>query len=236
MKRNVYLSGELAQKYGDKLVLKANTMQEVFKILDANDSSFKKYLIDCDKKGIGFACQVEKEELDLQGCVLPLTTGDLYISPVPSGSKSGFGKILAAMALAALIIVNPGAAFIAASGSLTTTGLVVANIAVSLAMAGVQQMMAPDPATDEQAPNSYLFNGSQQNIKEGDPIPLLYGELRVPGKPVSFELRNSARSFSSGKVELHEVGSAYEYHGLFEEIMGEDNTVKLQQYDIKDLE
>ena len=222
MKRNVYLSGELAEKYGSKLLLKADTMQDVFKILNANDPSMKQYLLDCEEKGIGFACQVEEEELDIQGCLLPMNSGDIYITPVPAGSKSGFGKILAAIALAALIIVNPGAALYAA-GSLTTTGMVVASLALNLAMAGIQQMMAPDPATDKDGPESYLFNGSQQNVSEGDPIPLLYGELRVPGRPINFELRNTARAYSSGTVERHRVedqGSTT-YMGLYEEILGD---------------
>ena len=84
-------------------------------------------------------------------------------------------------------------------------------------------MMAPDPATDKDGPESYLFNGSQQNVSEGDPIPLLYGELRVPGRPINFELRNTARAYSSGTVERHRVedqGSTT-YMGLYEEILGD---------------
>ena len=47
--------------------------------------------------------------------------------------------------------------------------------------------MAPDPSVDQDSPENYAFNGNAQNIVEGDPIPLLYGELRVPGRPVSVE-------------------------------------------------
>ena len=49
-------------------------------------------------------------------------------------------------------------------------------------------MMAPDPATDGDQESSYLFNGAEQNIIQGDPVPVLYGQLRVPGQPISFEI------------------------------------------------
>lgn len=49
-------------------------------------------------------------------------------------------------------------------------------------------MMAPDPSTDSDQEKSYLFNGAEQNIVSGDPVPLLYGRLRVPGQPISFEV------------------------------------------------
>jgi predicted phage tail protein len=57
-------------------------------------------------------------------------------------------------------------------------------------MMGVAEMMAPDPATDSDQEQSYLFNGSEQNVIEGDPLPLLYGRLRIPGQPVNFEIQN----------------------------------------------
>ena len=57
-------------------------------------------------------------------------------------------------------------------------------------------MMAPDPSVDiQQDPEDYLFQGSGQNLVEGDPVPVLYGQLRIPGRPISFEIKNAARSF-----------------------------------------
>ena len=69
----------------------------------------------------------------------------------------------------------------------TTAGQATAMLAVNLALTGMQQLMAPDPSVDD-GPENYLFNGAGQNIQEGDPVPLLYGELRVPGRPVSVNI------------------------------------------------
>jgi len=76
------------------------------------------------------------------------------------------------------------AAGFAASG---TMGLLAAGLAINLAMTGISEMMAPDPATDGDQESSYMFNGAEQNVIEGDPVPVLYGNLRIPGQPISFD-------------------------------------------------
>ena len=62
-------------------------------------------------------------------------------------------------------------------------------------MQGIAEMMMPDPATDDEAPaeeEGYVFQGSEQSIPEGHPVPILYGELRVPGQPITFNLENTS--------------------------------------------
>ena len=62
-------------------------------------------------------------------------------------------------------------------------------LATNLALSGIQQIMAPDPAVDQDAPTNYLFSGGTGTVVEGDPVPLLYGELRVPGRPIAVDTR-----------------------------------------------
>jgi hypothetical protein len=57
--------------------------------------------------------------------------------------------------------------------------------------------MAPDPSVDSQQDESYLFQGTAQTAVEGDPVPIVYGKLRVPGRPISFEVRNRNQAFIS---------------------------------------
>lgn len=213
MLRNVYLEGELGDKYGHLLQIDAKRPAEVFQCLEANFSDFRKYIVDCHEKDIGFILEVggttiEKEE----ELLLNLQEGDILITPVPAGSKSGAGKIFAAIAIAALFLIPGGQLFATqayaaslagvaagATAGFTTAGLIVASLALNLAMTGIQQLMAPDPSVDSDQDESYLFNGPEQNIVEGDPIPVLYGRLRVPGQPISFEILNrELTEFSSG--------------------------------------
>lgn len=208
MKRKVYLEGELGEKYGKELTLNVNSFAEVFRLLEANYPDIRQYLLDCHEKDIGFMCEIADKPLTTENELLLLySEGDMYISPQPMGSKSAGAKILAALAIAVLIIINPanifyttelvGVASTTATFATTfsTAGLIAAGIAINLALTGIMQLMAPDPATDSLQDESYLFQGSGQTIIEGDPVPVLYGKLRVPGRPISFAIQNASQSF-----------------------------------------
>lgn len=186
MMRKVYLEGALGEKYGSQFDMNVDTFGDAFKLLQANFPDFKQFMVDCDSKNIGFTCQHADSFLDEEDQLLtPVESGDFIISAQPAGSKSGMGKIFAAIAIATLFLIpgGPLAASIAGNAFLTN---VVTGIALNLAIAGFQQLMAPDPSVDEEEPQSYMFNGDQQNTVEGDPVPLLYGELRVPGRMIGF--------------------------------------------------
>lgn len=202
MLRNVYLDGELGDRFGQQLKISANSMADVFKCLAGNYSEFRSYLIDCHEKNIGFMCEVQGKPLnDERELLLNFREGDMFISPQPMGSKSGPGKIIAAL-IAAFVIYTTGFTAgegvktwaVTADGALRAQGALAIMATASLANVGVMQMMMPDPATD-QNDESYLFQGSAHTIVEGDPIPLLYGELRIPGRPVSMVVRNDADYF-----------------------------------------
>lgn len=211
MKRNIYLTGELGEKFGEKFSINCSSYSEALKCINANRLGFFEYLIECDNKGVAFNVEAAGKPLDSEEeLFLPLNEGDISISPIPMGAKSAGAKILGAVLIAAAIIINPSNIFLTggtlfSGGTLTTVGLVSASIAINLALTGIQQLMAPDPATDKESPQSYLFNGSQQSIIEGDPVPVLYGELRVPGSPISFDILN--RAFTKNNVRLDAVGN-----------------------------
>ena len=214
MQRNIYLEGELGSKFGSKLSYNAPTVADVMKLLDVNNEEFRSYLIQAHEKGIGFYIDVAGEEIEYdEELLLPLHEGDITITPVPAGAKGGGGKILAAILLIALVVISAGAAapgaglfgsqtmiagagFLGTSIQLTWLGYATLGLAASLAMSGLAEMMAPDPATDADQQSSYLFNGSEKNVVEGDPVPVLYGKLRIPGQPVSFEISNVSSSYN----------------------------------------
>lgn len=234
MLRNVYLEGELGQRFSPHIKLSFTKPSEIFKALDANYSGYKEYIMEQHEKGVGYHVDVAGNELeDPMELLMEMKKGDVIITPVPAGSKSGPMKILAAVAL---VVVTAGAAAALAPGAVTAAsvaaggipvyttgfmsafgstaafgaslaaaagtvpGLLALGVATNLAMGGITQMMAPDPSTDSDQEESYLFNGSEQNIVSGDPIPILYGRLRVPGQPISFETSSdfSRTNYSGG--------------------------------------
>ena len=212
MERKIYLEGELGAKFGKEYTMSVNSFSEVVRCLECNFPDFRQYLTSCEENNIGFVCEVEgtplKSETEL---FLEYREGDMIITPLPMGSKTGGGKILAALAITALIIMNPAGAFSTTTevltgvgpggvtfGTATTlkgAGLVAASLAVNLAMTGIQQLMAPDPGVDNDQDESYLFQGTGQTLIEGDPVPVLYGKLRVPGRPISLQQRNERSNY-----------------------------------------
>ena len=190
MLRKLYLGGDMGEKYGKVAEVKATTVREVIQYLDANHSGLKKYLLDKHDKNIGFTIKIADEYVeDDRELLLPLDKGDIIITPVPVGSGGLIKTILGAI-LVILAFTPFGAPF---ASYLIPAGL-------GLMAMGLAELMAPDPATDNQEENKegYLFQGSEQSIPEGNPVPVLYGELRVPGQAVSFNLRNSSEGFLSG--------------------------------------
>jgi len=195
MLRKIYLEGEIADKFGHEFEMNVSSFKEALQCLDLNCPEFRQYLIECHEKGIGFTCFVDDEPIDQdKKLLLQYPKGSFTIQAVPAGSKGGIGKIIAAIAIAVLVISNPGNIFIL-EGALTTWGTLAASLAINLAITGIQELMAPDPSVDTQQDESYLFQGSSQTIIEGDPVPVLYGQLRIPGRPISFEIKNAERQF-----------------------------------------
>lgn len=219
MARKIYLEGELGYKFGKEHLFQGDSVRDAIRLLEANNPEFKSYLLEAVQADIGFTVAVGNNSLeDARECLLPLKEGDILITPVPAGSKSGGGKILAAIALFALsagfsavaygqqIAMLSGAGSTSLMSAATLGAKIATTLAVNLALTGIQQLMAPDPAVDQQD-EGYLFNGSEQNIVEGMPIPLLYGELRVPGYPVSFEIIHGSKTVTSADQYVDAYGN-----------------------------
>lgn len=204
MNRKVYLEGEIGEKFGKEFTMPAVSFSEVFRCLQCNYPELRKYLIDCEERNIGFVCEVAGSPLNSEAeLLLEYNEGDMVITPLPMGSKSGGAKILAAVAIVVLTAVAGGyslfgnsmISFGQAIGATGTYGLVALGVATNLALTGIQQIMAPDPSVDNDQDESYLFQGTGQTLVEGDPVPVLYGKLRVPGRPISLQVRNERLNY-----------------------------------------
>lgn len=219
MNRKVYLEGEIGHKFGKEFTMNVSSFSEVMRCLDANFSGFKKYLIDSDEKGIGFICEVAGAPLqDERELLLNYSEGDMIITAVPAGSGRGIGKVIAGIVLLYIgfTVMGPymstlmgegGFAALSATGKAAVVGgTIAASAGVNLAMTGIAEMLAPDPSTDNDQDESYLFQGTGQTILEGDPVPVLYGQLRVPGRPISTQVRNERLNyFDFGDTLIEQV-------------------------------
>ena len=212
----VKLLGELGDKFGSDWSSNSKSMRDIFKLIDCQVEGFKEYLQDCHEKNIGFTIQNGEDFIDYDDLLLCEVKDTVIISAVPAGSGKGLGKILAAIAVIAAIFLFPGT-FIAGdaaakaatmgeafsafmAGGLTGPGFFVASIGANLAIAGLTEMSAPD-AGDMTSDPSFLFNGADNSIEQGKPVPVLYGKMKIGGTPIS-------QQFTPGRIK-NERGYVY---------------------------
>jgi len=211
MKRKIYLDGELGEKFGKVLILDVQSFRDVFKEIDAQRPEFRTYLAECHENNIGFIMHVEDSPLTTEEeLLMNFSEGDMYISPAPEGSGGklgGFLKIVAAAVIAFVVIPYAVTAY-GLSGAWLAAAY---GATIGLAISGLAQLMAPDPATDldndSRQDSSYLFQGSGQTILEGDPVPLLYGRLRIPGRLIDFDVRNKNSQFAEAGFGISSGGT-----------------------------
>jgi predicted phage tail protein len=212
MMRKVYLEGDIGEKFGKEFTMDASSFQEVVKCLDCNFPELREYLINSAEKGVEFVCEVEDTPITHESeLLLHYDTGAMTIRAIPAGSE-GIAKAIVGMFIVALLFIPGMQAFGAAagktlfatvmaggaSGLAIGTALGLAVLGGSLLMQGLTEMMMPDPAVDNggaSKEDTYLFQGAGQVIVEGDPVPVLYGQLRVGGRPISFQTANAAAVF-----------------------------------------
>lgn len=196
MKRKIYLDGDLGEKFGKVLTLDVSSFLEVFQAIECQRPEMRQYLVDCHEKNVGFIMHLEDTPITTEEeILLNFNEGDMYISPAPQGSGGVLGSVAKIVVGAVMII---GGLALAASGFyfMAAAAFIAGGTLIS---SGMMTLLAPDPATDSddvRQDTSYLFQGSGQTILQGDPVPLLYGRLRIPGRLVDFDVRNTNSYYS----------------------------------------
>jgi predicted phage tail protein len=210
MTRTIYLQGKMGELFGDVWNLNAATVAECMHGIDCQrEGKLKQYLMDCTEKGIKFTVQRGKELLDYDNLQMNLGEDDLIISPVPAGSGNKLLKVIVGFALmvtAAYLMATGN--FAGAAGVLKFAGLMaVGMIGSALLNSGVAEYMAPKKAGEKG--DAFLFDGPVNNIKEGIPVPLAYGQVLVGGATISFGFSDHEVSSSSGFRFSQSTGGVY---------------------------
>lgn len=137
----------------------------------------------------------------------PLPAGAvIHIVPRMEGAKSGgvFQVVLGAVAIVAAFWT--GGASMAAWGALST-GLFTAG--ASMMLGGVAQMLTPQPkapsmhSADNGKQNTY-FSSLENMVAQGNPVPVLYGEMKIGSRVIS-QMMSTRDESTSGKVVV--IGS-----------------------------
>lgn len=121
---------------------------------------------------------------------LPANTNVLHLVPPMIGGKGGFFKVIVGIVMIAATIMSAGTLAAAMAG---TYGIFF-NIGVSLVLGGLLEMLSPAPKMDltgnsASDPEASKYLGASQNtVKIGTRIPLLYGEHIAYGHYLSFDV------------------------------------------------
>lgn len=192
--RTIKLSGFLGKKFGRVHRLAVDSPAEAIRALSVIKAGFREFLENSHKNGVAYRFLVGKEALERSELKESLhmthsmsTTFELV--PVINGAKSSLGQILfgaALMAFAWWALPAMGFAAVGAVGAMSTS---VFGIGMSLALGGVAQLLAPKVKAEnkEEVENkpSYMMNGAVNTIAQGNPVPILYGRMRVGSQVVS---------------------------------------------------
>ena len=174
--RVVRLYGKLGAKFGRVHHFVCNTPAEAVLALTAMVPGFKKEMMESRDNGVDYAVFIGKENISEDCLDAPAGQHEIRIAPVVSGSGRGFQVVAGAVLMIASIWYPP----------LFAPGL-------ALAVGGAVQYMVkiPDGNTGtESAENgaSYNFNGPVNVTAQGNPIPVLYGELITGSVTVSGDM------------------------------------------------
>lgn len=178
MLRNVYLYGDLAEKYGKKHTFDVSSVAESIRALSVNFKGFIKSI-----KRDGSYQVVNGEDIDNgkslfeEELKMIFNKGDFHIVPITEGSSGLVRTVLGV----ALIVV----------GVYTEQPWLV-SMGISMAIGGVASMLSPTPNInnygDRESPDerpSFLFDGPVNTIEQGGPVPIAYGRVMVGSTVVS---------------------------------------------------
>ena len=212
MTRNIYLKGKMGKLFGEHWKLNASTVREAMNGIDVQrEGKLKQYLIDCTEKGIEFTVQRGQDFLEYDNLQMELGNDDIIITPLPVGAGKTAGRIKAIIGIALIVIGvlslmsgNPilavGAWYLIGAGAL-------------LASIGIVEMLTPD--TPSNSKDGYLFNGPENSVKQGIPVPLCYGELIVGGAPINFGFTDRRADYASGFSRGTVSESGYGSHDTY---------------------
>lgn len=183
----VLLYGNLEKAYGKEFNFYGiNTVIDVIDALSANFDTFRTAVLNNKKYHIYIDdIDIDKTELELN-----ISNKVIKIVPVLMAASGGWGKVILGTALVVGAMFLPGGGPIAAG---------IFKIGIGLMLSGFAELIfSPPEETPDEDDSSYLFSGAVNIAKEGVPVPIGYGRLRVGSTNISSYLRNYNTSLYGG--------------------------------------
>lgn len=191
--RTIRLYGKLGAKFGRVHRLAVSSCAEAMQALAVLLPGFEREVISSKDRGIGYACFIGKRNLKEENLIDLCGDNDIRIAPMIMGSKRGglFSIVLgAALFFTAPYLASPLFGAGVSGGTALAISAGAATLGKLLMLGGVMQLISPQQkgiATKDGPDNgaSYNFNGPVNTTAQGNPVPVLYGEMIVGSATIS---------------------------------------------------
>lgn len=207
--KTVKLIGAAGRKFGRSFELAVKSPAEAFRALCVLCPGLKAWVLEQHERGVAWRV-ITDDPQGLEGEELARETGNevIVFAPVVQGAGGNggvFSVILGVVLIAAALIIP----FAAVGG-----GLALGLLGGSLVLGGIASLITPTPNLNQQGKSgeqtsiqleSNLFTRGASNAAQGEVVPVLYGQRRIPApRLVSFDLRilPSSRSINTSNVGL----------------------------------
>lgn len=180
----IRLYGKLGAKFGRVHRMAVQSCAEAIRALSSQLPGFKAFLTQSKDMGLGYGVFYGKQNLDKEQLKFPVGKGqDIRIAPFVLGHKNGgwVNIILGVVLIVVGVVMN-----IYAPGS----GAFLIKMGVGLIVGGIVQLLTPVPkgmSSKDRPENmpSYAFNGPINTQAQGNPVPVLYGRMKVGSAVIS---------------------------------------------------
>jgi predicted phage tail protein len=197
---NIYLYGELRNKFGEEFRFNIDSPREAFSAINANKRGFLDEIKKLAAKGVFYRIVIDENVIqDPKELLIKKIPSEIHVVPVVWGAGKNGAAIGMLVVGLALVVMTGGLAAIggpaamgafAAGGSLAGAAGMVGMIGASLAIQGVMSLLFPPPKPDfnqevQAGGKSYLFGAKPSNTSQGQAVPVGYGRLKIGSSQVS---------------------------------------------------
>lgn len=197
--KTIMLSGSLARLFGRTHRLEVSTPAEAIRALCATRPGFEKYLMNAKDRGIVFTVFTGRRNIEEEELTNPVGKDIIRFIPVLAGSKkAGVLNIIVGVVLIAVGVVVQYW-----MGGDPSIAQYFYGAGISMIVGGVVQMLTPVPKNQDRkddARKSYVFNGAVNVQAQGNPVPLLYGELIVGSAVISAGISSQDNYISGNRL------------------------------------
>lgn len=175
--RTIRLYGELGDRFGRSHEMEVASIGEAIRALSANFAGFRNYLSSSnDVAGYEVWDGSKNLSSDDKEHFIKTNEDDIKIIPVIRGA-SNTAKLIIGVILIALAYYYGGPA----SGAKMSEGwAIVMNVGISLTLSGIIGLMTKTASgtsieSNQENSQSYIFSGTQNTTKQGNPVFVAYG-------------------------------------------------------------